>query len=252
MPISLETERVTRCIECGASLAVPVLTGPAACLNSVAPVCDECAGVLDGRARARDLAARMEARRGDLIALGLLGRDSARWTFERSEPGAETANAAAWAALRSAEALRCNAYLFGACGTGKTVAGRCVLNRALDAGMTAAEVSGRAFLLLADRFDAAARLDRLYGADVLLLDDLDKGDFGRRAALAALWELFDRRQGRATLVTANVAPKDLRQILTERAGENSSLALAALERFGTGCKYLRFGGPNLRRPAGGM
>lgn len=244
--------RAVQCPSCGITFEVAICTGLTACLNSVTPVCDACAAENDRKWQERQRRERAQELRDQMIAEGLLYRETVTrsWnTFAGSDPGAEAANTETWQFLRKMEAPYHNLYLYGPPGVGKTAAARCILNRVLSEGKPAAEITTRSFLLMASRYDMGSRLDRLYGVAVLLCDDLDKADFGRKDALPALWELFDHRQGRCTIVTANLAPRDMLSMLMEHASENSSVAKAAMERFGVGCKYLRFGGPNLRKRA---
>lgn len=247
MASSSENTRITRCVRCGIQVSAPVLTDSAAGLNNVPVTCNACAERLDTEWKEKELMEKIGIQRSRYIELGVLQPETLRCTFDSSNPAAEEENVGVWRRLRVPEVLATNHFLFGPTGVGKTYAARCVLNATMARGKTAAEMSARRFLLLASQYGKEAQLRALHRADVLLLDDIDKADFGRRDTLQALWELFDQRQSQCTIITANVAPKDLKVILQRFAGENSSLVDATLERFGARCQYERFSGANLRK-----
>ena len=69
-------------------------------------------------------------------------------------------------------------------------------------------------------------------ADVLLIDDIDKGAYNEDR-LSVLWELLDERSRhrRITIATSNLDPKTLAEDLVRRVPENASYGTATLDRL---------------------
>jgi hypothetical protein len=165
------------------------------------------------------------------VRKGVLLRDTLRIRFETSNPPPEE-NASAWDSLRKWK-VDINVYLWGPSGVGKSHLGRCLLNRALEQGKTIAEGSARGMVRTAGRFDQGHGKVRMWGkADVLLIDDIDKGAYNEDR-LSVLWELLDERSRhrRITITTSNLDPKTLAEDLVRRVPENASYGTATLDRL---------------------
>jgi len=155
------------------------------------------------------------------------------------DPEIKAINPDAWTKFEEWNADR-NAYIFGPVGVGKTYMAHLMLRRVMSGlgnykvwSRNIAIVSARRFCKATDRFDEGkGLLQTLESASILLLDDLDKGNWNTER-LGALWELLDVRSGakRFTIVTANVSAKDIREVLRASTGGNTSLADATLDRM---------------------
>lgn len=170
--------------------------------------------------------------------------------FQLSSESAEALNPAAWAQAREWNGNE-NVYIFGPVGTGKSFMALCMLQKKFQCGQRVGEVSAHRFAKATDRFDEGGRmLDAWKRVPFLFIDDMDKAAWnGER--LAALWELLDERMvfRRRTIMTANVAARDLREMLRSQASRGSvsnySLADATLDRMKP-CATIELAGKSLR------
>lgn len=131
-------------------------------------------------------------------------------------------------AVERAEAV----YRDGAPGVGKTHLGRCLLNKAVGSYRDIAEGSAYTIVQAAARYGSEAKIKAWQTADVLLLDDIDKGAYNE-AGLAALWQLLDARSKPLyrTIVTSNLSTKALLEYLIKCLPHNTSYAMAAMDRL---------------------
>lgn len=238
------------CPDCGLVMALPGPVGTLGFGDGLAVYCDGCAvrryRELDQAARTARLRTRFEA----LQVRGLVGPELRRVCFRKSDALVEALNPEAWAAARRWREQR-NLYVFGPTGVGKSFLARCCLHRAFQHGREVAEVSARRFTKVSDTFAEGRGLFNAWKeATVLLLDDIDKAMWNPDR-VGALWELLDARASarRRTLVTGNVSPPELAQILhasnTGAGLRNEATVDATLERLRP-CETLRLDGESLR------
>lgn len=184
----------------------------------------------------------------DLVGRGLIRENFLAAGFQNSDKEVEILNPQAWRTAREWPRSQ-NLYIHGPVGTGKSFLALCALRKAFVDfnGHSVAEVSGRRFCKASDRFDEGGGMFHEWRrAKVLLIDDMDKADWNP-ARLSALWEILDDRMvcGRRTVVTANVAPAAIRDMLRQQAGSNTSMADAALDRLKP-CTTIELKGKSLR------
>lgn len=230
------------CPECGALFGAPVITGPfGAYFNDLDIYCDDCVGKRVARDDRERRAVDLRRRYTELRSRGLVTERLETVSFAKSSPELEALNPEAWKTARE-WTERHNLYLWGSVGTGKTFMALCALRRAFQRGRTVAEVTARHFAKTTERFDEHKGLfPEWIRVDVLLVDDIDKTRWsGDR--INALWELLDARsaENRRTIVTANVSPANLRELLmsatTQNDISNRSCAAAALDRLNPAIK----------------
>lgn len=120
-----------------------------------------------------------------------------------------------------------NVVLTGHTGTGKTLAGVLICRAAMDAGHTAVKLKWESFLDgIKDGFNDRSiesegrKIERICSADILLLDDIGEGGSDNKFSLSRLEKIITRRYDdkKATILTANATPLDLRDLLGDRAG----------------------------------
>ena len=194
-------------------------------------VCDDCMDHMWAEreeARRRSLLVDYQAH---LIRSGLLSPDTPAITFAAARP-ASRENAEAVARLRTWSMAQ-NLFLYGPSGVGKSFYARCLLNGAMRAGKSVAEMPVRSLLTAALRYDRGrGTFAACCRADVLLVDDIDKGAYNEDR-LGAIWELLDARcqGGRRTIVTSNLDPVELAKDWVRRVPQNTSYGVAALDRL---------------------
>lgn len=210
--------------------------------------CESCQRILaaaEMRAyRAQELMRKYDALHGR----GLLRENFLDAGFHKSNPEIQAMNNEAWDAAKAWK-RDSNIYLFGPVGCGKSFLALSILKRvfALTNGWDVAEIAARRFAKLSDRFDEGrGMLAKLTKVNILLIDDLDKAIWDSER-LAALWEILDDRMvgHRRTIITANVAPLQIREMLRAQSPGNQSLADAALDRLKP-CLTLELKGKSLR------
>lgn len=185
---------------------------------------------------------------GDLQGRGLLRENFIQSGFNKSTQEIEALNSEAWEAAKDWNGDS-NIYLYGPVGCGKSFLALSILKKVfcVTKGRDVAEIAARRFAKLSDRFDEGRGiLAVLSKVNMLLIDDLDKAIWDPER-LAALWEILDDRMvgNRRTVITANVAPLQLREILRAQSPGNQSLADAALDRLKP-CLTLELKGKSLR------
>lgn len=193
--------------------------------------CDDCVNAIWAEREEERRRSSMLDYQAHLIRTGLLSPDTPLMTFETADaPPVENQEVVEKLKLWRMEM---NLFLYGPPGVGKSHYGRCLLNRALRTGKTVAEMPVRSLIKLAMRFDQGrGRYQACCRAEVLLVDDIDKGAYNEER-LGVIWELLDARcQGkRRTIVTSNLAPVELAEDLVRRVPENSSYGVATLDRL---------------------
>lgn len=188
--------------------------------------------------------------RDDLLCEGLISEATHVATFTGSDAAVEAGNPEAWRQARdwpcSPRPSMRNAYICGPIGTGKTHMARCMLNKAIDCGLRAGEVTAVQFCE-AVTDNNLRHISRWRSVPVLLLDDIDKAAW-RERALAQLWGLLDYRYGRTycrTIVTTNMDSRDLRAMFQRAAPDNPSIGASLLDRLAP-CLKLTLEGKSLR------
>lgn len=247
------TNHSKTCPGCGLEMLVPWPEGRFAIgIDPDTPVhCDNCAAANHRAYRREQLATRLRERFSLLRSRDLVTMEFREASFRNSAPDIEAMNPEAWGLGRAWKATQ-NLYIFGPTGVGKSYLARCCLKRVFQANRNVAETSARAFCKTTDTFnEGRGRFMEWKTVPALLLDDIDKTTWTMER-VGALWELLDARSSgrRVTIITGNVNPKDLRELLQEAcmAGKasNSTCADAALERLRP-CLTLHLTGTSQRR-----
>lgn len=162
--------------------------------------------------------------------LSAAGLDEARYTATWDDL---TLNHKSWLAARelstkAGEVVRqgLNIVAVGPTGTGKTLAAVLICRAAMQAGHTALKLDWSRFLDgLRDGYNdrtqepEGKKLDRVCAADILLLDDVAAGGDDNKYSTARLEKVITRRYdaGKPTILTANLLPRDLHELLGDRA-----------------------------------
>ena len=217
-------------------------------VESIPYMCQSCASRLE-------FAGASERRRVKLDGLyqrtynsktGLLPRIAKPCTFEDSRADVEARNPGVWLKAHKVP-LAAGLWLCGEHGTGKTHLARCVANHYLEAGKSAAEITGIALNELATQFQMIPDLTRYTRAALLIIDDIDKATWKPRG-IDALLHVVNARHGtgRMNIVTANVLPPVMFAALDEVRDKNASNAAAIRERM-LPMDIEQMTGDNLRR-----
>ena len=152
-------------------------------------------------------------------------------SFNESIQALEASHPDAWAAFRNWQPGQGNLYVHGPCGTGKTYGLTCILREAAADNRSIALVPALRLADVAGRYDTPPSVVERWGrVGVLLLDDLGMPRWnGPR--LEVLYRVLDARARthRRTLVTANLAPADLRERMCQAGC--GDIADATLDRL---------------------
>lgn len=137
-----------------------------------------------------------------------------------------------------------NLVFTGPPGTGKTHAGVLVSRAAMGAGYSVVKLDWARFLDgLRDSYNdrtaepEGKKLDRLTGADLLMLDDIGVGGEDNKFSLTRLEKIITRRYDaqRPTLLTANFTPQQLNEVMGDRAA--SRIRGRVMEVIFNGARY---------------
>jgi len=210
--------------------------------------CDECIAILEREQKRKELLERATDRIRDAKNADMLRLGTTRCTFAKSDKTIEQMNPQAWQRAHEWKGED-NVFAYGDVGVGKSYLCRCLLMRAALYG-SIGELSARRLFKVSARFDEGRGLyQRACRIGTLLLDDIDKVQL-TEDGMAALWELFDERNGgnKVTLITTNVTPSDLKARWLERVA-NKSLVDATLNRLQPNLLVLHMTGTTLRRRA---
>lgn len=125
-----------------------------------------------------------------------------------------------------------NLWFHGEAGQGKTHIAKCTMERAKAAGKTAVLLTGQVFREIGESFDRQEEFARYIYADIAVVDDADKCAWTMKA-VEALWYFLDCRAKwkKHVIVTANVTPAGMLDILKAATGANPSMAFATLDRL---------------------
>ena len=153
-------------------------------------------------------------------------------TFAHSDKAAEERHPEMWAAAKDWFNRDTNVWICGDSGSGKTFLARCMLNLMLDRMRPAAELSGPTLCSIAGKFSWEQQIEPYVKVTILLLDDLDKGNWDGRA-YNALLELLNRRldYGKRLIVTANTTGKRWAEHVATAYPENPSMGSAITNRM---------------------
>lgn len=138
-------------------------------------------------------------------------------------------------------------YLYGDFGTGKTYVARCILNEALKTGRALVDINGaRLAKMLRQQFNQDKVVEWCKYYSMLLIDDIDKV-FWKEREIEGLWEIFEARSDRGlkTIITANIHPKEFRDMIALGCGGNQTIAESLIQRLHP-CLILEFKGESLR------
>lgn len=125
-----------------------------------------------------------------------------------------------------------NLWFHGDAGQGKTHIAKCTMERAKAAGKTAVLLTGQVFREIGESFDRQEAFARYIYADLVVVDDIDKCAWTMKA-VESLWYFLDCRSKwkKHVIVTANVTPAGMLEILKAATGANPSMAFTTLDRL---------------------
>ena len=214
------------------------------CLN-VKWICDDCAGKIERQASARNMSnAASSARCKSVTTFSAFGD-----TFEKSKVMIERRNAEQWAKAREWK-QDCCAWIDGPKGTGKTFLGRCLLNAAISRGITAGELCAVDLASKCHLYDWERDSARYSACGVLLIDDVDKGDWDARA-VTELWRIMNARyeSKSPTVFTANMTVKRFGELMLAKHAENGNTVETIFDRMRISHEFLsiRLNGTSLRK-----
>lgn len=181
-------------------------------LNAIAKnlICIPCTYKNAARAKIEAFERKIKTIKADILQKGLFNRESFESTFENTNPVYERTHKDAWTWTRArSHDLSCSMWIAGDPGVGKTWMARCILNRAINEGLTVGELKGVHIQNIANKFDIQPDVI-LYGTvDLLLIDDLGQmlmTDKTMRALMSLIDYRYDNR--RATIITSNNSGQD--------------------------------------------
>ena len=207
-------------------------------------VCAKCQFMSESQRRASERRYKLNMLIEETFGYGRMPRVAMLQNWTHSTKDAEAQNPESWATAR---AWRNDSSLWiqGTKGTGKTFMGRCLLNWALDQGLTVYEVSALDFVEWVYRDGEKQRRD-IEQADAIMLDDIDKPEL-RIDALNALWRLMDKRysEKRYTIITSNVGPEVLKVRWKQMEGPDRATVDPMIDRM-HGFKRIVLQGKSLR------
>lgn len=171
--------------------------------------------------------------------------DTTKYLFKNIALDVKDANREAITALW--EPLCQNIWLYGKPGRGKTHIAKCAAQRIRKQGNRAIVVTGQIFREIGESFDRQEEFAKYIYHDLVVIDDLDKCVWTAKA-VEALWYFLDCRAKwrKHVIVTANVTPKAMLEILIVGCPQNESMAFAAIDRLNP-CKSFEIKAPQSKR-----
>ena len=152
-------------------------------------------------------------------------------TFDRSSSSIEGENIDQWTRARAALPTEGTFWIYGPPGVGKTYLARCILNACLSRHRSAAEISAPDLSHI-EIAGSSARLKPYIGANILLVDDIDKPRWSA-VSLGYLLKIFEARYeaGLCTVVTANSGASSTKQLMASGRLDNPSVLSAIYDRM---------------------
>lgn len=147
-----------------------------------------------------------------------------------------------WAFVKNFEKSQHNLLFYGPPGIGKTFMSSCIAKEVLDTGHTVIYESSYDLFTLyedykfqrIDTMDAKAQIERLYTADLLIIDDLGT-EIVTRSSVAFLFNLLDTRlrHNRRMVISTNQSVSELSKIYSKRFSSRIFEYFTQLEFIGT-------------------
>ena len=211
--------------------------------------CDDCVK------RFEDHSVRLEVsiRQANLIAVGLVPM---AWVWygwaHDSNQNIEHIQQDRWNEARLWAPRDGNLYMSGPSGVGKTFAAACILTGLVDGGpVSVAVVTGLQLAHYGSSYGHEDALEQWRSVDVLLIDDIDKGNWNPRT-LPVMHYVFDgRATGKhPTIITSNIPPYGFLVMLNEAAPDYNKSYVDAIAGRLNPCTKIAFGGESLRGKLG--
>lgn len=199
-------------------------------VHNIGWVCARCSFMSESQRRESERRHKINMLTEETFGYGRMPRVAMLQNWTHSTKDAEAQNPESWATAR-AWRNECSFWIQGTKGTGKTFMGRCLLNWALDQGLTVYEVSSVDFVEWVYREGEKQRRD-VEQADVIMIDDIDKPEW-RIDAMVALWRMIDIRSSeqKKSIITGNVSAETMKDRWLKTEGTDRQIALPLFDRM---------------------
>lgn len=195
-------------------------------------LCPPCDGAAKFQSKADMFKQRVDRLRRETYQKHLIPEKGKSETFEKSKPDYEMDNADIWDRFKKISKLKSNFWWWGEPGKSKTYIARAILNRQIDLNISVAEITALEIQEIGASFHPSRDLKKYESIGVLLIEDIDKGDWTKKG-LAALWSLIDIRSKNdmRIIITSNPKPGRVSAQLRIVGGNNDSIASSMFGRL---------------------